>query len=42
MGADITGKAGSYRSNVSVTISNNVVEIGGVSFLLISTQWSFF
>jgi hypothetical protein len=25
MGCDITGKAGSYRSNVSVTISNNAV-----------------
>ena len=25
MGTDITGKAGSYRSNVSVTISNNAV-----------------
>jgi hypothetical protein len=42
MGADITGKAGSYRKNVSVALYNNGIQTGGESFLFLSTQWSFF
>jgi hypothetical protein len=29
MGADITGKAGSYRKNVSVALYNNGIQTGG-------------
>jgi hypothetical protein len=42
MRADITGRAGSYRRNVSVSLFNNAITTGGTSFLLLSTQWSFF
>jgi hypothetical protein len=42
MAADISGKAGAYRSNVSVTVVNSGIQLGGKSFLLLSTQWSFF
>lgn len=42
MAADISGKAGSYRNNVSVTIYDYSIQIGGLTFAFISTQWSFF
>lgn len=42
MGTDIQGKAGSYRTNVSVVVYNSGIVTGGKSFLILSTQWSFF
>ena len=42
LAADISGKAGAYRNNVSVTVGNNNIETGGQSFLFLTTQWSFF
>lgn len=41
-GADIQGKAGSYRNNVSIAVYNNGIQLGGKTFLFLSTQWSFF
>ena len=41
--ADITGKAGSYRSNVTVYVSNQGgINTGGNSFVLMCTNWSLF
>lgn len=40
--ADITGKAGAYRTNVSVVIYNSGIVTGGQTFAVLSTQWSFF
>lgn len=45
MAADISGKAGSYRNNVSVTFYtyyNYDIIVGGLSMAFISTGWSFF
>lgn len=42
MGADITGKAGAYRNNVTVLVYNNGIQTGGQSFVMLCTQWSFF
>jgi hypothetical protein len=38
----MSGKAGSYRNNVSISVWNPSVNVGGISFLVLSTQWSFF
>jgi hypothetical protein len=40
--ADISGKAGSYRNNVSVYVNNPSITLGANSFILLCTQWSFF
>ena len=40
--ADLTGKAGSYRQNMSVTCYNPTIDTGASSWLLMSTQWSLF
>lgn len=41
--ADVTGKAGSYRNNVSIFVSNTAsINTGGNSFILICTNWSLF
>ena len=40
--ADIDGKAGSYKDNVTVTVYNPTISTGGTSFLFMSTQWSLF
>ena len=42
LGADIQGKAGSYRNNVSIAVYNSGIQQGGRTFLFLSTQWSFF
>jgi hypothetical protein len=43
MAMDILGKAGSYRSNVSVIVENlGGITLGGKSFVFLSTQWSFY
>jgi hypothetical protein len=42
LGADVSGKAGSYRRNVSLIVQNGGIQIGGKSFVILSTQWSFF
>lgn len=39
---DFGGRAGSYRSNVTVYINNSNINTGDFSFLCISTSWSFF
>ena len=40
--ADIVGKAGSYRQNVSINVYNPTISTGDSSYLLMSTQWSLF
>jgi hypothetical protein len=40
--ADISGKAGSYRNNVSVYVDNPSITTGVNSFILLCTQWSLF
>jgi hypothetical protein len=42
LGADISGKAGSYRKNVSLAVYNSGIQLGGESFVILSTYWSFF
>lgn len=42
LSADISGKAGSYRKNVSLIVQNGGAQTGGESFVILSTQWSFF
>ena len=42
LGADIVGKAGSYRNNVSVSVYNSYTQTGASSFVILSTKWSFF
>jgi hypothetical protein len=42
MSADISGKAGSYRRNVTLVVENNGIQTGGQSFIMLLTQWSFF
>ena len=42
LGADIVGKAGSYKNNVSVTVYNSYTQTGSSSFVIFSTKWSFF
>lgn len=39
---DFGGRAGSYRTNVTVYVANNNRNTGDFSFLCISTSWSFF
>lgn len=40
--ADITGKAGSYRNNVTVYVSNPSIVLGANSFVILCTGWSLF
>lgn len=40
--ADITGKAGSYRKNVTIFVNNSMINTGGISFVMICTNWSLF
>ena len=41
--ADITGKAGAYRNNVSVFVSNTGgISTGASSYIVLCTQWSLF
>jgi hypothetical protein len=40
--ADITGKAGSYRKNVTIFVNNTMINLGGISFVMICTNWSLF
>lgn len=42
--ADVVGKAGSYKDNLTVTVYNpsGYMSTGSSSFLCMSTQWSFF
>jgi len=40
--ADITGKAGSYRKNVTIYVNNSLINLGGISFVMICTNWSLF
>lgn len=40
--ADITGKAGSYRKNVSIFVSNPSINTGASSFIVLCTNWSLF
>ena len=40
--ADITGKAGSYRNNVSIYVSNPSINTGANSFIILCTNWSLF
>jgi len=42
MAGDMLGKAGSYRNNVSITVDYPSPQTGGLTFLLLCTQWSFF
>jgi len=42
MQGDMEGKAGSYRTNVSITVYNPTITGGGLSFVFLCTQWSFF
>lgn len=42
MQADMEGKAGSYRTNVSITVYNPSITLSGLSFVFLCTQWSFF
>ena len=39
---DFGGRAGSYRSNVTVYVVNNNRNTGDFSFLCISTSWPFY
>jgi len=41
LSADVTGKAGSYRNNVRLSVANPGA-ILDLSFIILSTQWSFF
>ena len=40
--ADIVGKAGSYKQNVSVNVYNPSISVGSTSYLFMCTQWSLF
>ncbi len=40
--ADITGKAGSYRNNVSIYVYNPSINTGASSFIILCTNWSLF
>jgi hypothetical protein len=40
--ADITGKAGSYRKNVTIYVNDSMTSTGGNSFVIICTNWSLF
>jgi len=39
--ADITGKAGSYRNGVKITVANPGATLG-LAYIIFSTQWSFY
>lgn len=40
--ADITGKAGSYRNNVTIYVYNPSINTGGTSYIVLCTNWSLF
>lgn len=40
--ADIVGKAGSYKNSVAVYVDNPAISTGGLSYIMICTQWSLF
>lgn len=42
LNADIVGKAGSYRQNVSVNVYNPSITTGDLSYICICTHWSLF
>lgn len=42
MFVDLQGKAGSYRNNVTVTVSTSAVSTNYQSYVVISSSWSLF
>ena len=42
LNADFTGKAGSYKRNLSVNVYNPSISTGDTSYVFMSTQWSLF
>jgi hypothetical protein len=42
LAADITGKAGAYRQNVSIAVYYTQPTSASKAFVILSTQWSFF